>query len=109
MQLESGEYFLKKSEKEARENAKRREKVTYAVCPDFIWTLLTYAYSKQKLQKNDVQNGQKFSLRQQKHQHRRWKRKEVGKEKRLRRMEKRGRRKRRKRRKYLRQRHKYSA
>jgi len=31
LQLESGEYFLKKSEKEAREDAKRKEKVRWLI------------------------------------------------------------------------------
>jgi hypothetical protein len=59
LQLESGEYFLKKHEKEARETQKRKEKVY------ILWdvkNVTDITSSKRKLQKRNVQSVPRLSL-----------------------------------------------
>lgn len=73
LQLESGEYFLKKHEKDARESAQRKQKVRSShliVKGD----LSIPSHSKQKQQKNAAQNVRKRSLLQQRMQRLLWKR-----------------------------------
>lgn len=61
LQLESGEYFLKSHEKEARESERKKQKVRSRLL--LFSTRCSFMYfSKQKPQPRDVQNVQKHML-----------------------------------------------
>jgi hypothetical protein len=66
LQLESGEYFLKPHEKEARETQRRKQKVSHQSCAPWWSVLNPPPRSKQRRQPNAVRKEPKYLSLQQK-------------------------------------------